>query len=137
MQVTNGDRKQKALRGSHYYLIKKAVNKLIDYTDFEKVDIRVGQIIDVQDFPEARKPAYKLIIDFGSEIGTKRSSAQVTVHYSKDDLVGRKVLAVVNFPEKQIGPFISQVLTLGTPDESGDVILLDPGMNAVIGSRVF
>lgn len=113
------------------------MNKLIDYADFVKVDIRVGQIIDVQDFPEARKPAYKLTIDFGSEIGTKRSSAQVTVHYSKDDLVGRKVLAVVNFPEKQIGPFISQVLTLGTPDESGDVILLDPGMNAVIGSRVF
>lgn len=113
------------------------MNKLIDYTDFEKVDIRVGQIIDVQDFPEARKPAYKLTIDFGSEIGTKRSSAQITAHYSKDDLVGNKVLAVVNFPEKQIGPFISQVLTLGTPDESGDVILLDPGMNAVIGSRVF
>ena len=110
---------------------------MIQYDDFEKIDIRVGVIIAVDDFPEARKPAYKLTIDFGPEIGTKRSSAQITVHYTRDELSGRKVLAVVNFPEKQIGPFVSQVLTLGTPDGNGDVILVDPGKNSVIGSRLF
>lgn len=109
----------------------------INYADFEKVDIRVGQIVSVEDFPQARKPAYKLTIDFGPELGTKRSSAQITEHYSRDQLVNRKVLAVVNFPEKQIGPFISQVLTLGTADENGDVLLVDPGQNAVLGSKLF
>ena len=110
---------------------------MITYDEFDKIDIRVGQITAVDDFPEARKPAYKLTIDFGQEIGMKRSSAQITVHYSKEVLVGRKIIAVVNFPEKQIGPFISQVLTLGTPDEKGDVILADPGANAVLGSKLF
>lgn len=113
------------------------IQNLISYSDFEEVDIRVGRITDVQDFPEARKPAYKLTIDFGPQIGTKRSSAQITVHYSKDKLLNRKVLAVINFPEKQIGPFISQVLTLGTADENGDVLLADPGQSAVIGSKLF
>ena len=110
---------------------------MIEYSDFEKLDIRVGQIIAAEDFPEARKPAYKLTIDFGTEIGIKKSSAQVTVHYKADDLVGIKVIAVVNFPEKQIGPFISQVLTLGTPDDNGDVILVNPGNDSIIGARPY
>lgn len=110
---------------------------MITYDEFDKVDVRVGTITAVDDFPQARKPAYKLTIDFGTEIGVKKSSAQITVHYSKEALTGKKVLAVVNFPEKQIGPFISQVLTLGTPDTNGDVLLVDPGQTAVIGSRMF
>lgn len=110
---------------------------MIDYEDFDKVDIRVGQIVSVEDFPGARKPAYKLYIDFGAEIGTKKSSAQVTVLYQKQDLIGRRVLAVVNFAPRQIGPFMSEVLTLGTTDENGDVVLVDPGASAVLGSRLF
>jgi len=110
---------------------------MITYDEFEAVDIRVGQITAVDDFPEAHKPAYKLTIDFGPDIGVKRSSAQITVHYAKQDLVGRKVLAVVNFPEKQIGPFVSQVLTLGTPDENGDVLLTSPCNDAVLGSKLY
>ncbi len=110
---------------------------MIEYADFENVDIRVGAITAVDDFPQARKPAFKLTIDFGPEIGIKKSSAQITVHYTRDELLGRKVLAVVNFPEKQIGPFVSQVLTLGTPDSNGDVILADPGRDSVPGSRLF
>jgi tRNA-binding protein len=110
---------------------------MITYTDFEKLNIRVGKIIEATDFPEARKPAYKLTIDFGLDIGIKKSSAQITKHYSLEDLKGRKVIEVVNFPEKQIGPFISQVLTLGTSDDNGDVVLLDPGEKAVIGARMF
>jgi tRNA-binding protein len=110
---------------------------MIEYSDFEKIDIRVGQIIAVEDFPEARKPAYKLTIDFGAGIGTKKSSAQITDHYAKDDLIGRKVFAVVNFAPKQIGPFVSEVLTLGTSDENGGVILADPGRAAISGSKLF
>jgi tRNA-binding protein len=110
---------------------------MIDYSDFEKVDIRVGVVIEVADFPEARKPAYKLVIDFGPEFGTKKSSAQVTVHYKKEDLMGKKVLCVVNFPKKQIGPYVSEVLTLGTPDGNGDVLLADPGKDAIPGSKLF
>ena len=109
----------------------------ITYDTFELVEIRVGQILEVQDFPAARKPAYKLTIDFGSEIGIKKSSAQVTVHYTNEQLKYKKVLAVVNFAPKQIGPFISEVLTLGTPDKDGNVILADPGQNAVLGARLF
>jgi tRNA-binding protein len=110
---------------------------MINYDDFEKVDIRVGKIVSVEDFPEARKPAYKLTIDFGPEIGIKKSSVQITVHYKKEELIGKQVIGVVNFPEKQIGPFMSQCLTLGVPDENGDVILLRPTKDAKIGGKMF
>ena len=108
------------------------------FEEFLKSDIRVGKILNAEDFPEARKPAYKLTIDFGEEIGIKRSSAQITKYYSKDELIGRLILGVVNFPPRQIGPFISEVLTLGVPDENGDVILVSPDKeNAIIGGRLF
>lgn len=112
-------------------------NNLIKYEDFEKVDIRSGEIIKVEDFPEARKPMYKLTIDFGSEIGTKKSSAQITKHYTKEELVGKQVIGVVNFPPKQIGPFISEVLTLGLADENDDVVLLTPTKKVPLGKKMF
>ncbi|WP_319530350.1 tRNA-binding protein [uncultured Cohaesibacter sp.] len=95
----------------------------IAFDDFMKVDIRAGTVLEAETFPEARKPAYKLKIDFGEDIGVKKSSAQITVRYSLDDLVGRQVMAVVNFPPRQIGPFMSEVLTLGYEDENGDIVL--------------
>lgn len=110
---------------------------MISYDDFAKVDIRVGKIIDAQDFPEARKPAYKLMIDFGPEIGTKKSSVQITKHYTKEELVGKEVICVVNFPPKQIGPFFSEALTLGLPDENGDVVLLSPTKEVPVGGKMF
>lgn len=110
---------------------------MISYDDFAKVDIRVGKITEVQDFPEARKPAYKLTIDFGSEIGTKKSSAQITTHYTKDELLGRLVMGVVNFPEKQIGPFMSESLTLGVPDKNGQVVLISPTKGVPVGGKMF
>ena len=109
----------------------------LSYAEFERVDIRVGRIVDVQDFPEARKPAYKLRIDFGPELGIKKSSAQVTKHYVKGDLVNRLVVAVVNFPPRQIGPFMSEVLTLGVPDPDGAVVLLTPERDVPLGGRMF
>lgn len=99
---------------------------MIGFDDFEKVDIRIGTIVEVMAFPEARKPAWKLKIDFGPEIGVKKSSAQITVHYGETDLVGRQVMAVVNFPPRQIGPFRSEVLTLGFADDKGDIVLAMP-----------
>jgi tRNA-binding protein len=110
---------------------------MITYNDFDKVDIRVGRILSAEDFPQARKPAYKLAIDFGSEIGIKRSSAQIVKHYKKEDLEGTLVLAVVNFPVKQIGPFMSEVLTLGVADENGDVALIRPSLEVPLGSRMY
>jgi tRNA-binding protein len=109
----------------------------LSYAEFERVDIRVGRIIDVQDFPEARKPAYKLRIDLGPELGIRKSSAQVTKHYVKGDLVNRLVVAVVNFPPRQIGPFMSEVLTLGVPDADGAVVLLTPERDVPLGGRMF
>lgn len=108
----------------------------IQFADFLKVDIRVGTIVQVEEYPEARKPAYKLEIDFG-ELGKKRSSAQITRHYRKEELIGKQVIAVVNFPPKQIGKFMSEVLTLGLPDEDGDVVLLQPTVNIPNGGRLF
>jgi tRNA-binding protein len=105
--------------------------------DFDRLDVRVGTIIAAEEFPQARKPAYKLTIDFGPEIGTKRSSAQITVHYKRDQLIGRQVLAVVNFPPRQIGPFVSEVLTLGLPDDTGAVVLLRPDLRVANGGRMF
>ena len=110
---------------------------MITYNDFEKVDIRVGKIVQVDDFPKARKPAYKLLIDFGPEIGLKRSSAQITRHYTKEELMGRLVMGVVNFPPRQIGPFMSETLTLGVPDENGEVVLLTPTKDVPIGGKMF
>jgi tRNA-binding protein len=109
----------------------------ISYADFEAVDIRVGTIVDAQAFPEARKPAIKLTIDFGGEIGVKKSSAQLTVHYQADRLLGRQVCAVVNFPPRQIGPFISEVLTLGMPDADGAVVLIAPDFKVPNGGKLF
>jgi tRNA-binding protein len=105
--------------------------------DFDKLDIRVGTVTDAKPFPEARRPAIKLWIDFGPEIGTRQSSAQITVHYKVDQLIGRQVCAVVNFPPRQIGPFISEVLTLGLPDEDGEVVLIKPDFKLPDGGRLF
>ncbi len=109
----------------------------IAYADFERVDIRVGTIVDAQAFPEARKPAIKLSIDFGPGIGVKKSSAQLTTHYKPDQLIGRQVCAVVNFPPRQIGPFMSEVLTLGMPDEDGAVVLIKPDFKVPDGGKLF
>ena len=108
----------------------------INWDDFEKIDIRAGTIIEVYDFPKARKPAYRLTIDFGEEIGLKRSSAQVTVHYKKEDLLNRKVVAVMNFPPKQIADFTSECLVLGVYDENKDVILLQPERAVKNGMKI-
>jgi len=109
----------------------------IVFDDFLKVDIRVGTIVAAEPFPQARKPAYKLTIDFGEPIGVKRSSAQITKHYTPETLVGRQVVAVVNFPSRQIGPFMSEVLTLGVPDDEGQVVLLQPTHPVPDGGRMF
>jgi tRNA-binding protein len=112
-------------------------SKLIEFSDFEAVDIRVGTIIDAQPFPEARKPAIKLWIDFGEAVGVRKSSAQIAKHYSPEALVGRQVAAVLNFPPRQIGKFISEVLTLGFPDEEGGVVLIAPTLPVPNGGKLF
>jgi tRNA-binding protein len=113
------------------------VSAAIAFDDFLKVDIRVGTVIAADPFPEARKPAIKLTLDFGPQIGIRRSSAQITRHYTPADLVGTQVVAVVNFPPRQIGPFMSQVLTLGVPDADGEVVLLRPTLPVPDGGRMF
>ena len=109
----------------------------IAFDDFLKVDVRVGTVVRAEAFPEARKPAYKLTIDFGPELGTRRSSAQIVKHYTLDELHGRKVAAVVNFPPRQIGPFMSEVLTLGFPDAEGNVVLVGVDRDVPDGGRLF
>lgn len=116
---------------------KAGTSDQIAYDEFARVDIRVGRIVSAEPFPEARKPAYKLTIDLGPEIGVKRSSAQITRHYGLEELPGRLVLCVVNFPPRQIGPMRSEVLTLGVPDEAGEVVLIGPGHEVPLGGRMF
>lgn len=108
----------------------------ISWQDFEKVELRVGTIIEADDFPEARKPAYKLLVDFGPDIGIKKSSAQITHHYTKEQLIGKQIVGVVNFPEKQIGPFMSQCLVTGFYDESGNVVLGVPDKKIENGKKL-
>jgi tRNA-binding protein len=131
----------KTISSAFPFANKSLVYRKIEYmtissAEFEKVDIRAGTVIAVDDFPKARKPAFKLQIDFGAAIGIKRSSAQVTAHYTKDDLLNRKVIAVVNFPPKQIADFISECLVLGVYDENNDVILLQPGLPVNNGMKI-
>ena len=109
----------------------------ISFDDFMAVDVRVGEIVRAEPFPEARKPAYKLWVNFGDEIGEKKSSAQITVHYSLSELVGKRVMAVVKFPPRQIGPVKSEVLVLGIPDENGAVVLITPDKDVPLGVRLF
>jgi len=109
----------------------------ISFDDFMKVDIRVGTIVEATPYPEARKPAIKLWIDFGPELGIRKTSAQITKHYAVETLPGRQVLAVVNFPPRQIGKFMSEVLTLGVPDEAGEVVLISPDIDTPVGGRMF
>lgn len=108
----------------------------ITWSDFEKVDMRVGTIVEVNDFPQAKKPAFKLSIDFGPDIGIRKSSAQITVHYKKEDLLNRQVIAVLNFPPKQIGTFFSECLVLGVYDGDMNVVLLQPGHGVSNGSKI-
>ena len=108
----------------------------INWSDFEKIDLRVGTILEVRDFPEARNPAYQLHIDFGGEIGILKSSAQITKRYSKDDLLNRQIVAIVNFPKKQIGKFMSECLVLGAVGEEGDLVLLNPDFKVENGTTI-
>lgn len=109
----------------------------ITFDDFMAVDIRVGRVIHAEPYPEARKPAIKMQVDFGGELGVKKSSAQVTAHYTPDALIGRQVMAVVNFPPRQIGKFMSEVLVLGVPDDAGEVVLIAPDKDVPMGVRLF
>ena len=109
----------------------------ISFDDFLKVDIRVGTIVRAEPFPEARSPSYKLFVDFGPDIGERKTSAQITEHYSPEDLVGKQVAAVTNFPNKQIGKFMSEILVLGFPDDAGAVVLVEPNRKVANGGRLF
>lgn len=111
-------------------------NKIINWDDFEKIEMRVGTIIEVNDFPEARKPAFQLTIDFGSHLGIKKSSAQITKRYSKEDLINKQIVAVVNFPRKQIGPFMSECLVLGSVGQDNDIVLLTSDIRVENGLRI-
>ncbi len=113
------------------------MSDLIDFNDFMKVDVRVGSVVRAEPYPEARKPAIKLWVDFGKEIGERKSSAQITKHYTPEALIGKKVMAVVNFPPRQIGKFMSEILVLGVPDEEGEVVLLTPDKDVPNGGRLF
>ncbi len=115
----------------------EALTAEISYDDFRKVDIRVGTVVAAEPFPEARNPAFKLTVDFGPAIGTRRTSAQITARYKLEELVGRQVAAVVNFPKKQIGKFMSEVLVLGFPDENGEVVLIQPSLGVPNGGRLY
>lgn len=110
---------------------------MVKYQDFEKLDIRVGEVVRVQDFPEAKKPAYKLEIDFGKGIGLKKSSVQIVSSYKKEDLIGKQVLCVINFSPKKIGSFISEVLTLGVPNKNGNCVLIVPDKKSLVGGRLY
>ncbi len=114
-----------------------SISEQVTFDDFAKLDIRVGTIVEALPFPQARKPAYRLTIDFGPEIGIKRSSAQITARYTLDELPGQQVAAVVNFPPRQIGPMMSEVLTLGFPDENGEVVLVQPTLPVPNGGRLY
>lgn len=114
-----------------------SISEQVTFDDFAKLDIRVGTIVEALPFPQARKPAFRLTIDFGPEIGIKRSSAQITARYTLEDLPGRQVAAVVNFPPRQIGPMMSEVLTLGFPDENGEVVLVQPNLPIPNGGRLY
>jgi tRNA-binding protein len=118
-------------------MIANAPSPQIAFGDFMKVDVRVGRVVAAEAFPEARKPAFKLMIDFGPEIGVKKSSAQITKNHRLEDLPGRLVLAVVNFPPRQIGPLMSEVLTLGVPDADGEVMLIGPDREVPLGGRLY
>ncbi len=123
--------------GCYSLKTKEVVLPEISWEDFEKVDIRVGRVVEAEPFPEARKPSIKLTVDFGPEVGTRRTSAQLTAHYEPEGLVDRQVVAVVNFPPKRIAGFKSEVLVLGVPDEAGEVILLSPDLEVPDGGRMF
>ena len=110
---------------------------MITFDDLMKVDIRVGRVVEVFDFPEARRPAFKMTVDLGPDIGIKKTSAQVTQNYTRDELIGRRVLAVVNFPPKQIGKYMSEILVLGVPDENGHVVLIRPDADTPLGGRLY
>ena len=115
----------------------EALSPEITFDDFRKIDIRVGTIVSADPFPEARRPAFKLTVDFGPAIGTRRTSAQITKHYKPGELVGRQVAAVVNFPKKQIGKFMSEVLVLGFPDDAGEVVMIRPDLGVPNGGRLY
>jgi tRNA-binding protein len=117
--------------------MNETISPTISFDDFRKVDVRVGTIVEAQPFPEARKPSIKLVIDFGPAIGTRKSSAQLVKHYKPAELVGRQVAAVLNFPPRQIGPMMSEVLTLGFPDDAGEVVLIAPDKKLPNGGRLF